>query len=126
MADPTLYMNKVNAWDKMDTAVTANGSPLEPLGAKLPELRTKSQQLRLLYSQHGALAAARQAITEEMRQVIEEGEQIYRLLREGLRQHYGKRNLKLVEFGIDPLPGRPRTTGTNPPLPEAPAPDSAK
>lgn len=125
MADPRLYMNKVNGWEKMDTAITANGSQLDPLGVKLPELRFKGQRLRLLYVEHAALAAARQATTEEMRQVIEEGEQIFRLLREGLRQHYGKRNLKLIEFGIDPLSSRPRTD-TSPPLPEAPAPDPAK
>lgn len=117
MADPRLYMNKVNGWEQMGTAVTANGPQLEPLGVKLPELRSKSQQLRLLYVEHAALSAARQAITEEMRQVIEEGEQIFRLLREGLRQHYGKRNLKLIEFGIEPLSSRPRTD-TSPPLPE--------
>ena len=117
MADPRLYMNKVNVWEKMDTAVTANGSPLEPLGVKLPELRSKSPRLRLLYAEHAALAASRQAITEEMRQVIEEGEQIFRLLREGVRQHYGKRNLKLIEFGVEPLASKPRTD-TNPPLPE--------
>jgi hypothetical protein len=125
MADPRLYMNKVNGWEKMDTAISANGSQLDPLGVKLPELRQKGQLLRSLYVQHAALAAARQTITEEMRQVIEEGQQIFRLLREGLRQHYGKRNLKLIEFGVDPLPGRPRTD-TTPPPPEAPAPDPAK
>jgi hypothetical protein len=125
MADPRLYMNKVNGWEKMGTAMDANGSPLDPLGVKLPELRSKSQQLRLLYVEHAAVGAKRQAITEEMRQVIEEGEQIFRLLREGLRQHYGKRNLKLIEFGVEPLASRPRTD-TSPPLPEAPAPDSAK
>ena len=117
MADPRLYMNKVNGWEKMDAAVTANGEPLDPLAVKLPELRSKSQQLRLLYVEHAALAAKRQAITEEMGQVIEEGEQIFRLLREGVRQHYGKRNLKLIEFGVEPLAGKPRT-GTPPPLPE--------
>lgn len=115
MADVRLYMNKVNGWDKMDTAVTANGSQLDPLAVKLPELRDKGVQLRNLYAEHAALAAARQTVTEQMQQVLGEGEQIFRLLREGLRQHYGKRNPKLVEFGVDPLPSRPRTDTTPPP-----------
>lgn len=117
MADPRLYMNKVNGWDKMDVAITANGSQLDPLAVKLPELREKGDRLRDLYAEHAALAAARQSITEEMRQVLDEGEQIFRLLREGVRQHYGKRNQKLVEFGVEPLPGRP-ATNTTPPPPE--------
>ena len=118
MADVRLYMNKVNGWDKMDVGITANGSQLEPLGVKLPELREKSERLRSLYAEHAALAAARQTVTQEMQQVLDEGEQIFRLLREGLRQHYGKRNLKLIEFGVDPLPSRPATGTTTPPPPE--------
>ncbi|HET9225953.1 MAG TPA: hypothetical protein VFR31_04760 [Thermoanaerobaculia bacterium] len=119
MASVRLYMNKVNGWDKMDTAVTANGSQLDPLAAKLPELRDKGNELRSLYAEHAALAAARQTVTEEMQRVLDEGEQIFRLLREGLRQHYGKRNQKLIEFGVDPLPSRPRTDTTPPPPEDA-------
>ncbi|HWN43893.1 MAG TPA: hypothetical protein VNW71_16835 [Thermoanaerobaculia bacterium] len=126
MADPRLYMNTVNGWEKMGTAVNANDTAVSHLGFKVPELRGKGELLRGLYAEHAALAAARQTITQEMQEVIEEGDQIFRMLREALRDFYGKRNPKLVEFGIDPLPTRPRATGTTIPLPEAPAPDPAK
>jgi uncharacterized coiled-coil DUF342 family protein len=101
MSDVRLYMNKVNGWEKLDTAVTANG--VSHLEVNLPKLRDKSQQIRGLYAQHAVHAAARQAITQEIQTLIEEGEQIFRSVREGLKEHYGKRSEKLVEFGVEPL-----------------------
>ena len=125
MTDVRLYMNRVNGWDKMDTAMIANNGDVAHLTFRLPALRERSQRMRSLYAQHAALAATRQAITQEMEQLIEEGDQIFRGLKEGLRDYYGKRNRKLVEFGVDPLPSRPGAGAGSPqppPLPEAPAP----
>ena len=103
MSNVRLYMNKVNGWEKIDTAMTANDPQVGHLGFKLPTLREKSQRMRTLYAQHAALAAARQTITQDMQRLIDEGDQIFRMLREALKDHYGKRNEKLVEFGVEPL-----------------------
>jgi hypothetical protein len=134
MADVRLYMNKVNRWENLDTAVTANQVP--NLEGSLPKLRDKSKRMRELYAQHSALAAARQVITQEMQQVIEEGDQVVRVVREGVKDHYGKRNEKLVEFGVPPLRATAEKKRRNSkkkkdailakPAPTAPAPDSAK
>ena len=118
MADPRLYMNTVNGWEKMGTAVNANDPEVAHLVFKVPELQGKGEVLRSLYAQHAALAAARQTITQDMQALIEEGNQIFRSLREALRDYYGKRNPKLVEFGIDPLPALRKAEGTSIPLPE--------
>jgi hypothetical protein len=101
MADIRLYMNKVTWWENLDTAVTTNQVP--NLEGSLPKLRDKSKRMRELYAQHSALAAARQVITQEMQQLIEEGNQAVRVVREAVKDHYGKRNEKLVEFGIPSL-----------------------
>ncbi|MFL6197551.1 MAG: hypothetical protein ACJ76J_00095 [Thermoanaerobaculia bacterium] len=134
MSEVRLYMNKVNGWEKMDTAMTANDTEVSQLGFKLPALRDKSQRMRSLYAQHAALAASRQAITQEMQQLIEQGDQIFRSLREGLKEHYGKRNEKLVEFGVEPLRTpvekrrrqRRKQSAELPTESPAPAPDSVK
>lgn len=137
MSDVRLYMNKVNGWEKMDTAMTANDTEVAHLKFKLPVLRDNSQRIRALYAQHAALAAARQAITREMTQLIDEGDQIFRMLKEALKDHYGKRNEKLVEFGVEPLRTaavkRRRGSKTSAETPvaipadsPAPAPDSVK
>ncbi|HET9225952.1 MAG TPA: hypothetical protein VFR31_04755, partial [Thermoanaerobaculia bacterium] len=103
MSEARLYMNKVNGWEKADVAITANNPELEHLSFRLPALRNKATEMRTLYAEHAALAAARQSITQQMQKLIEDGDQIFRMLREGLKDHYGKRNEKLVEFGVLPL-----------------------
>lgn len=103
MSDVRLYMNKVNGWEKMDTAMTANGAEVAHLGFKQPALRDRSQRMRSMYARHAALAAERQVITQEMQKLVDEGDQIFRMLRESLKDHYGKRNEKLVEFGVEPV-----------------------
>ena len=103
MADVRLYMNKVNGWEKMDTAMTANEMEVAHLGFKLPALRENAKQMRALYAEHAALAASRQAITQQMQKLIDDGDQIFRMLREAVKDHYGKRNEKLVEFGVEPV-----------------------
>jgi hypothetical protein len=103
MADVRLYMNKVNGWEKMDTAMTVNDAEVAHLGFKLPKLRDNAKQMRGLYARHAALAAERQSITQEMQKLVDEGDQIFRMLREAVKDHYGKRNEKLVEFGVEPV-----------------------
>jgi len=137
MSEARLYMNKVNGWEKMDVAIVGNDPEVAHLVFRLPALRDKSQRMRSLYAEHAALAASRQAITQEMQKLIEDGDQIFRMLREGLKDHYGKRNEKLVEFGVEPLrtPDEKRrrnrkkkseTLAETPAVSPAPAPDSVK
>jgi uncharacterized coiled-coil DUF342 family protein len=137
MSEARMYMNKVNGWEKIDAAITSNDPEVEHLVFRLPALRDKSQRMRSLYAEHAALAASRQAITQEMQTLIEEGDQIFRMLREGLKDHYGKRNEKLVEFGVEPrrTPDEKRrrtrkkkseTPAEPPAVTPAPAPDSVK
>jgi hypothetical protein len=73
-----------------------------------------------------------------MQQLIDEGDQIFRMLKEALKDHYGKRNEKLVEFGVEPLrtPSVKRRRQSKkksakapvetPAVSPAPAPDSVK
>ena len=42
MSNVRLYMNKVNKWEKIDTAMTTNDLEVGHLAFKLPVLRVKS------------------------------------------------------------------------------------
>ena len=131
MSDVRLYMNKVNGWEKMDTAMVAN----QLTGMiNLPKMRDRAQRMRGLYARHAALAAERQTITQQMQELIEEGDQLFRSGKEALKEFYGKRSEKLVEFGVEPLRApvekrrrqrRKLATGT-PAESSTPAPDSVK
>ena len=122
MANEWLYMNTVNGWDKMDTAVTANGQKMPELEVNLAGLRDRSQRARRLFAQQAALTAAKQEVTKELQQVIQEGNQILRFLREGLKAYLGKSNEKLIEFGVQPFRGITRKPAPKPSL----TPDSVK
>ena len=131
MAQEWQYMNTVNGWDKLDVAVTANAERLAELEVNLGGLRTRSQRARQLFAQQAALTAAKQEVTQELQQVIYEGNALARFLREGLRAYLGKSSEKLIEFGVLPFRGLNRKPAPPPPAPETsappvPAPDSVK
>jgi len=131
MAQEWQYMNTVNGWDKMDVAVTANADKVPELEVNLGGLRTRSQRARQLFAQQAALTAAKQEVTQELQQVIYEGNALARFLREGLRAYLGKSSEKLIEFGVRPFRGLSRKPAPPPPAPETsappvPAPDSVK
>ena len=132
MAETRLYMNMVNGWDKMDTAVSANKQQLSHLEILLPKLRDRSQRARSLYAKYAAMMAAKQEVWKELQQVLEEGTSAMRFLKEGVRYHYGKDNEKLVEFGVQPFRGIKRKPARKRLAPEAsavspaPVPDPAK
>ncbi|HEX5716093.1 MAG TPA: hypothetical protein VF179_08040 [Thermoanaerobaculia bacterium] len=122
MANEWLYMNTVNGWDKMDVAVTANAEKVPELEVNLGGLRTRSQRARQLFAQQAALTAAKQEVTKELQQVIQEGNARVKFLREGLKAYLGKDNEKLIEFGVMPFRGLVRRVAPKPPLPETVAP----
>jgi hypothetical protein len=124
MADERLYMNTVNGWDKMDTALTANSEQLPHLEINLPRLREKSQRARSLYAQYAATLAAKQEIWKEMQLALREGDAVMKFLKEGVKAHYGKDHEKLVEFGVQPFRGLKRKRAEKPPVIEKPAPIS--
>ena len=130
MAIEWMYMNRVNLWDKMDVGVSANAEELPQLEINLGKLRGKSQRARSLFSQQASLQAAKQEVTKELQQVIEEGDQLLRFLSEGLRDHYGKGSEKLIAFGVQPFRGLNRKTAPKPTpetvAPPAVTPDPAK
>ena len=129
MAETRLYMNAVNGWDRMATAVTVNNEQVSHLEVSVPKLQERSQRARSLYAQYAAMMAAKQEVWKELQQVLEEGNAVMRYLQEGVRAHYGKRNEKLVEFGVQPFRGIKRKPAQKPSAPVASpvsAPDPAK
>jgi hypothetical protein len=131
MADLWQYMNKVNGWDKVDTAVTTNVADLPQFEMDAVRLREKGQLARTLFAQQAALTAARQEVTRELNQVIVDGDALVDFIKTGVRVHYGKDSEKLVEFGIRPFRSRSRSSAPKPPTPEttaptSPSPDPAK
>ena len=130
MAQEWQYMNTVNGWDKLDVAVTANVTQVPEVEVNLPGLRERSQKARNLFAKQAALTAAKQEVTKELQQVIQEGNARARVIREGLRAYLGKDSEKLIEFGVLPFRGNRKPAEKNPAPETSPspvlAPDSVK
>lgn len=103
MARIRQYTHRFNTWDQTTSAVTANGPILQHLEVPNTKLINLSGNVRSLVMEQAALDARKQEITKLLKQYMQEGDTLTDLLRTGVRQHFGYRNEKLVEFGIQPL-----------------------
>jgi hypothetical protein len=128
MAHVPLYMNKVNGWEKVNTSVNANPVDLDHLLEHNVELGSKAVRIRSLSAEYAMITARKQAITAEIQEIMREGQTLLDYVQTGVRQHYGLRSEKLVEFGLRPICAKalPPSPVPPPPLPETVAPDTAK
>src|SRR5215207_4190725 len=100
MANEWQYMNTVNGWDRVDSAVTAKAEEAPELVISLPALREKAQRVRFLFAQQASLTAAKQESTRELNQLIKEGNALVDFIKTGARARYGKESEKVIEFGV--------------------------
>ena len=124
----TFFSTVVTGWEQLLVALLANA----PQFLHLEEQRTRLQQLleraRQLATEQDLHTAAKQEASKELEAVLLEGRKLATFLRNGVKDRYGNRNEKLVEFGLQPFRRRRRETGDTE-LPEtkgASAPAAAK
>jgi hypothetical protein len=99
---------------------------VEPFRQKLAGIM--AQALEVL-QQQAALKASKQESSKSLRRLLEEGQRLATVARVVVKEHYGVREEKVVEFGLQPFRGRkvkaapekPAPTTSPPPAPEAPA-----
>jgi len=99
---------------------------LEPFRLKLAGLVTQSLDIR---KQQVALQASKQESSKQLHKVLIEGMSVANLLRTAVKDRFGSREEKIVEFGVQPFRGRkvkpaadkPSPTPTTPAEPAGPA-----
>jgi hypothetical protein len=96
---------------------TENAQHLEPPRAQLEAMLVQAQGLR---AQQKALTASKQEISRQLQTLILDGQKLANLLRVGVKQRFGNRSEKLVEFGIQPFRGRKRAKQEEPAEPKPP------
>jgi hypothetical protein len=106
MANVPLYMNDVNGWEKVTKGVAANADEVSHLVDHSTQLEQKAARMRFLSVEQAALTASKQLITQEMQRLFREGQTLLDFVQTGVRQHYGLRSDKLVEFGLRPFRGK--------------------
>ena len=134
MPRETKYTGIVGDLQRLLGALEANQEELpqmEPFRQKLAGILT--QVLEIL-QQQAALKAGKQESSKRLRRLLEEGQRLATVARTVVKEHYGVREEKVVEFGLQPFRGRkvkavtekptPTPSPPPPPVPEAPAPSN--
>ncbi len=114
---------KLGEWQRLLTALHENEADLPSLSLASAQLGTLVGQAGDLFQQQAALSASRQAVSQQLIDLMSECDRLSTVVRFTLKQHYGPRSEKLVEFGIQPFRPRVRKPGPPPPPPlESPEP----
>jgi hypothetical protein len=110
--------------ERMSAALAANTADVPHLTPYQEKLDSLLDQMRELTAEQDALTASKQGITKEIQAVHASGTRLLHLLRKALQEHYGSRNEKLAQYGVQPFRGRPRRVEepVTPPVPTPPSP----
>ena len=90
---------------------------LEPFRAKLGSIVTQSLEVS---KQQAAFTASKQKASKELRQLLTEGKRVADVIRTAVRDHFGPREEKIAEFGVQPFRGRKVKTPATKPTPTTP------
>src|SRR5262245_21202337 len=91
---------------------------LEPYRQRIGGIVTRALDLS---KDQAALKASRQEASKQLRQLLAEGQRIADVVRTLVRDHFGPREEKIAEFGLQPFRGRKAKAATQKPTPNTPS-----
>ncbi len=95
---------------------------LESFRLKLGSIVTQSLDVS---KQQAAFTASKQEASKQLRRLLTDGQRVADVIRTAVRDHFGPREEKIAEFGVQPFRGRkvktPKATPSTPTTPSAPA-----
>lgn len=98
----------VESWRALLASWEEAGLDLPEAGQHRERLKAMFERVYQLEQERAALEAAKQVATQEIRDILQEGQKTANYLRAALKLHYGNRSEELVAFGMKPLRTRPR------------------
>ncbi|MEA2561262.1 MAG: hypothetical protein QOH06_2766 [Acidobacteriota bacterium] len=117
MSKETTYAGMLGAWLRWVSALLANGSDLGHLTVPREQLGTLAARGQELIQTQSQLTAAKQDASQELGEVMVEGQRLMTVLKFAVKQHYGIDSEKLAEFGLQPFRSRRRSKAAEPPPP---------
>ena len=114
----TRYSDFVTSGEHLATTLEANSAELPHLEPPRLKFRGILEQLRSLNVQHDLHTANKQQVAKQQRTLLADGKKLATFLRTGLKEHFGNRSDKLLEFGIPTF--RRRKRGETPAVTEPP------
>lgn len=101
-------------WQKLIATLEANAADLPHAEVPKTELAAMVTRAQGISLEQAALAATKQEKSKQLKDVMTEGQRLANALRVLIRQRYGIRSEKLVEFNLQPFRGRKRKAPTEP------------
>jgi hypothetical protein len=108
MAKQTTYDGILGDLQRLSVSLNANTQELSHLDGSRVKLEGLLARAIDISKQQAALRAGKQEMSRQIRQVTLEGQRLANALRVSIKEHYGPRAEKLVEFGVQPFRGRVR------------------
>ena len=113
------FAETVSGWDELLAALEQNSDELPQLETPRQRLQAIRDQIKGFAAEQAAMTASRQIATSRVEYQLVQGRKLATVLRASVREHYGNRNQKIAEFGLQPLRTRPTRPEDNPlPQPE--------
>jgi hypothetical protein len=88
------------------SGLTANASELPHLEVHRLKLVTVVGEVQDLLSEKKIQTSVKQDLSRRVEALLDQGSKLASFLRAGVKQHYGTRSEKLVEFDLPPFRGR--------------------
>ncbi len=122
MAREPKYGITLNGWERLLASLEANGQDFPQFESYRTQLKAMLTAARETSAQQTAMAATKQEASKRLQAMLADGRKLANFLRNGVRQRYGNRAEKLVEFDLKPLRSRARATTevAKPPAPPPP------
>ena len=90
------------------TAMEANKVDLPHLEGTRQKVEEMLTEMRDLTTKQASLTASKQEVTKRLKALTNEGSKLLTFVDTGIRQHYGNRSEKLLEFDQRPFRSQPR------------------
>jgi hypothetical protein len=122
MARETKYTGIMGDLQRLSVTMDANKEELphlEPFRLKLGGILTSVLEVS---QEQFALKARKQETSKRLRNLFTEGQRLANVVRAAVKEHYGVREEKVAEFGVQPFRGRKSKAAPEKPAPPAPQP----
>ena len=112
------YGVTLNGWERLLTSMEANAEDFKTLETYRAKLQSMLDTAREASARQAAMEASKQEATQSLQAVLVEGRKLATFLRGGVKQRYGDRSEKLVEFGLEPLRAKTKAEPKPPVTPQ--------
>ncbi len=102
----TRYADHIKEWEELSASLVPSATEAPQIEIQRAALQKMLEQAQDLTTQQALFQAQKQEVSNQLGTLMTEGKRLATVLRATVKQHYGIRNEKLAQFGIQPFRGK--------------------